>query len=133
MTVVNPIVAAARKQLEPVDPAPFSLEALKAVQDRVEEYIDALLLESVAVMRRNDAVTISPEYVRRASKNIVEPKRRGLEMAMTYIGGACLSSGISLWADPWSGMPSHHPIWALCLLAIGLLSLGYQMSRFGRV
>jgi hypothetical protein len=85
----------ARRQLANISHTPFSEEGFNALQDEVEEYIADLTLESVRIMERRQADTISRKYVQQASENLVASTRRRLFTLVGTVGGILLGASVS--------------------------------------
>ena len=89
----------ARSALRASNPSPFSRLAFEALQDRIEQHIDELILESVRIMNRHQADTVSPAYVAQASENLVAGRRRKIFTFIGTLGGILLGAAVSGFID----------------------------------
>jgi hypothetical protein len=87
--------AQARSQLEEVSHTPFSGTGFRALQEQVDKYIGDLILESVRIMERRQADTVSRRYVQQASENITASSRRRIFTLVGTLGGVFLGTAAS--------------------------------------
>jgi hypothetical protein len=97
------IAALAQATLRGISRSPFSAEAFAKLQERIEQYIDDLIIESVRIMSRHQADTVSPAYVSQASDNLVAGRRRKLLSLLGALGGALLGAAASNFLDMAKG------------------------------
>lgn len=69
------------------------------LQKKADEYIDDLVLESVRIMERKQADTVSANYVQQASDNLVASRRRRLFTFAGTLGGVLLGAGVSSYIE----------------------------------
>lgn len=84
-----------RSQLATTSHTPFSADGFSALQEEVDEYIGDLVLESVRIMDRRQADTVSRKYVQQASENLVASSRRRTFTLLGTIGGVLLGTALS--------------------------------------
>jgi hypothetical protein len=85
----------ARNQLSAASHTPFSREGFDAVQEQVDKYIGDIILESVRIMERRQADTVSRRYVQQAGENLVASSRRRLFTLIGTIGGIFFGTAAS--------------------------------------
>ena len=88
-----------RQALSNVDRTPFSVAGFDMLQKKADEYIDDLVLESVRIMERKQADTVSANYVQQASDNLVASRRRRLFTFAGTLGGVLLGAGVSSYIE----------------------------------
>src|SRR5664279_1777710 len=114
----------AREQVAAASRTPFSDPGFEALQDKVDQYIADLILESVRIMKRRQADTVSPIYVAQASDNLVASSRRRVFTLLGTIGGVLLGAGISSYVEMATrGAPTVREV----LIASGMSVLGAFM------
>ena len=119
------ISEAARRQLRNVPETPFSIEGLSELQTAVERYIDDLLIESVHVMKRNDAPSISAQYVRMATQNIIRRRGRKLASVLGIVGGALLGGAV---ASVYEIVKAPRPTVQMTISAVAFVTIGLIMA-----
>lgn len=85
----------ARAQLVGASHTPFSEDGFSELQEKTSVYIGDLILESVRIMQRRQADTISRKYVQQASENLIATSRRRTFTLIGTIGGVLLGTALS--------------------------------------
>lgn len=96
---INAIAERAHALLENASHTPFSEAGFGMLQEKVDQFIGDLILESARVMKRRQADTISPAYVQQASENLSASTRRKKFTLIGTIGGVLLGAGISSYLE----------------------------------
>jgi len=89
------LIRHADQQLQRLNPAPFSPNALRALKDRVTEYIADLINESAREAKRQQLDTISETHVERAGEYIVSKSGRRFFRHLGTLGGILLGASLS--------------------------------------
>lgn len=121
----------ARATLADVDPKPFSEAAFLKLQERIEQHIDDLVIESARIMTRHQADTISAAYVAQASENLIVGRRRKLFTIVGALGGILLGAAVSSFVEMAKSATVTTPqaLTAGVLAAIGAVMIMVQFSR----
>jgi len=85
----------ARAQLTGASHTPFSEDGFGGLEEKIDQYIGDLILESVRIMERRQADTVSRKYVQQASENLVATSRRRAFTLIGTIGGILLGTALS--------------------------------------
>jgi hypothetical protein len=75
--------------------APFSRAAFSSLKDKISEYIDDLVTESVKVSKRHRADTVSSAHVAHASDYLVASNSRRVFRHLGTVGGILLGAALS--------------------------------------
>jgi len=89
------IVEVADRELQSVDPTPFSPQAFLRLKEKVSEYAVQLITESVKRARRHQAETASTSDVEQASQYLVASSSHKFYRHMGTFGGLFLGSALS--------------------------------------
>jgi len=89
------IAQQARNKLSAASYTPFSREGFEEIQEQVDKYIGDIILESVRIMERRQADTVSKRYVQQASENLVASSRRRIFTLVGTIGGIFFGTAAS--------------------------------------
>jgi hypothetical protein len=121
----------ARTALRAANPSPFSTPAFTALQERIEQHIDELILESVRIMSRHQADTVSPAYVAQASENLVAGRRRKIFTFVGTLGGILLGAAVSGFVDMAraSAVTAQQALTAGLLGVVGAIMIALQFAR----
>lgn len=122
----------ARSRLVGATHKPFSPEGFDALQERVEEYIGDLIVESVRIMERRQADTVSRRYVLQASENLAASSRRRKFALIGTIGGALFGTALTSYYTMVSaakGASIPEILVAAVFGGLGMLMIGVQYSR----
>lgn len=95
LQAVAATVEAAGDQLKAVDPSPFSPQGFTVLKEKVAEYVGALVSESVKMMKRHDADTVSPTYVEDANRYLMSSAGRRWVRHLGTVGGILLGAALS--------------------------------------
>lgn len=128
---LSSLSAQARQQLADVSHTPFSPEGFSAVQDQIDRYIGDLILESVRIMDRRQADTVSRRYVQQASENLVATSRRRLFTLVGTVGGILLGASVTTYLDIIrTGSPTTSEVIVAAVLGIvGVFMTALQFAR----
>lgn len=110
------IIAAAVQLLRETDPKPFTPAALERLHTYVAAFVDDLVLESIAVMRRHGDKMVLPSFVEIASNNL-RSRRKQLQHSIVKIVaagilGACASRELRALFDQVTLATREHVILA---------------------
>jgi hypothetical protein len=121
----------ARATLADVDPKPFSTAAFFKLQERIEQHIDDLVIESARIMSRHQADTISAAYVSQASENLVIGRRQRLFTIVGTLGGVLLGAAVSSFVEMAKSATVTTPqaLTASILGVIGAIMIVVQFAR----
>jgi hypothetical protein len=130
----NPIASLthqAHARLERISHTPFSPAGFEALKSRVDQYIADLILESVRIMERRQADTISPKYVTQASENLVASTRRRTFSLLGTFGGILLGAAVSSYANMIEAGSTTIPfvIFASAMAILGAFLIAIQFTK----
>ncbi len=89
------IIGQAEIGFQNLDPSPFSPNAFELLKNKIAEYIDDLISESVGVSKRLRSDTVVPAHVERASEYLVASTGRRLYKHLGTFGGILLGAVLS--------------------------------------
>lgn len=89
------LVREAERQVDNLDPGPFSPQAFRALKLKISEYVRALVVESARVSRRRRADIISASHVEQASDYLVTSSSRRWLRHLGTVGGILLGAALS--------------------------------------
>ena len=125
------IAQAAQKSLSGAGTQPFSDAAFQMLERRIEQYIDDLIVESVRVMNRHQADTVSPSYVEQASETLVAGRRRKVYTLIGTIGGILFGAAVSAALEMLrqQSVSSTQAVTAGLLGVVGSVLIALQFAR----
>ena len=125
------ITAHAQASLAQVAQTPFSAAGFGTLQRRVDEYIEDLVIESVRIMERKQADTVSPSFVQQASDNLVASRKRRLFGLSGTIGGVLLGAALSSYVEmvKASALTLPSVLTASLLGIVGTFLIALQFTR----
>jgi hypothetical protein len=83
------------KGVQNLDSSPFSHKGFELLKEKISDYIDDLIKESVRASKRSRSDTVSPVHVERASEYLVSSSGRRLYKHLGTIGGIILGAVFS--------------------------------------
>lgn len=92
---VEQVTGAAEEQLAGVEHLPFSPAAFETLKDRIAEYINNLVTESIKLSKRHQADTVSSNHVDRAAQYLVSVTARRFFRHLGTVGGILLGASLS--------------------------------------
>lgn len=122
----------ARSRLSSADREPFSPEGFDALHEKLDEYIGDLVLESVRIMERRQADTVSRKYVQQASENLVASSRRRMFSLVGTLGGALLGTALSSYYEMVStqgALSTSEVLVASIFAIIGTFMVALQFTK----
>jgi hypothetical protein len=89
----NKIIIDAENQLKDINPSPFSIEGFATLKNKIKEYINDLINESIKASKRNKADTVSVFHVEYANNYLITSS--STKKHIGTIGGVLLGASIS--------------------------------------
>jgi len=128
---IDAISSVARSALRSVNPSPFSESGFEMLESRIEQHIDDLILESIRIMHRHQADTVSPSYVAQASENLVAGRRRKLFTLVGTLGGILLGAAVSSFVDiaKAPSITAQQALTGGLLGVVGAIMIALQFAR----
>lgn len=85
----------AAKNLQALDPSPFTPSAFRALIEIVDDFIADLVDEALKVAKRHKSEVVSLSYVQHAGEYLIASKARRLFRHMGTLGGILLGGSLS--------------------------------------
>ena len=125
------LTAQAHAHLAEASHTPFSRAAFLKLQDKIDQYIGDLIFESVRIMERRQADTVSPVYVQQASENLVAGSRRRFFAIIGTVGGVLLGTGVATYSEMVTrgSTTIAEVLFASSMTAVGVLMVALQFTR----
>ncbi len=92
---VHAVIREADQQLNNMNSSPFSPQAFDALKNKIAQYVNELVNESVKVSKRHRADTISAAHVERASEYLVSSTAKRFFRHLGTVGGILLGASLS--------------------------------------
>jgi hypothetical protein len=129
---VTALTNIAHGTLQHIPRSPFSESGFDELERKVDQYIDDLVLESVRIMQRRQADTISQTYVQQASDNLVATRPRKLFALIGTIGGILLGTAASSFLEFTKATNTISPTQAVTAGLLGVLGAVMVALQFSR-
>jgi histone H3/H4 len=92
---ISEIKQIANNAINQIDQTTFSPSAFATLKDKIGEYIENLINESVKISRRHQADTVSSAHVQRAAEYLVAITSRRFFRHLGTVGGIILGASLS--------------------------------------
>ena len=89
------VLQQAERQLDRIDPGPFSPQAFRVLRLKVSDYVRSLIVESAKISRRGRGDVISAAHVEQASDHLVTSSSRRWLRHLGTVGGILLGASLS--------------------------------------